>query len=97
MVPFREESVAEAVGGLSVGFGGGLGVDAEGESGVGVTEAGLGRLEVDAFEDESGGVGPAEVVELCPLNSGLLPGRVPDPVQPVRVVEVFAVRAGEHE
>jgi hypothetical protein len=39
-----------------------LGVDAEREPLVGVTEPGLSRLEVDACEDESGGVGPAEVV-----------------------------------
>jgi hypothetical protein len=65
---------------LPVGFGCGLGVDAEGESGVGVTEAGLGRLEVDAFKDEYGGVGPAEVMELSPFDVRLLPGRIPDPV-----------------
>jgi hypothetical protein len=73
---------------LAVGFGGGLGADAQGEPGVGVTEAGLGGLEVDAFEDESGGVGPAKVVELDPRDTGLLSGGIPDPVQPVRVVEV---------
>lgn len=72
VVPFREESVAESFGSVALGFGAGLGVDAECEPRVGVTEPGLGGLEVDAFEDESGGVGAAEVVELDPLDAGLL-------------------------
>lgn len=88
MVPSGKESVAETVGGWPVRFGGGLGVDAQGEPGFGVTEAGLSRLDVDTFEDESGRIRPAEVVELGPLDSGLLSARIPDPVQPVRVVEV---------
>ncbi len=76
VVPFREELVAESFGGVAVGFGAGLGVDAECEPRVGVTEPGLGGLEVDAFEDESaGGVGAAEVVELGPLDAGLVGGR----------------------
>ena len=62
-----------------------------------MTEAGLGRLEVDAFEYEPGGVGPAEVVVLGPLNAGLLSCRVPDSMEPVRVVEVFAILGGEDE
>jgi hypothetical protein len=57
-----KESVAETVCGVAVGFGGGLGVYAQVELGVGVTEASLSRLDVDTFEDEPGGVGPAEVV-----------------------------------
>jgi len=72
VVPSREESVAEAFGGVAVGFGAGLGVDAECEPRVGVTEPGLGGFEVDAFEDESGGVGAAVVVVLGPLDAGLL-------------------------
>jgi hypothetical protein len=58
-----KESVAETVCGVAVGFGGGLGVYAQVELGVGVTESSLSRLDVDTFEDEPGGVGPAEVVE----------------------------------
>ncbi len=36
---------------------------------VATSEAGLGCLDVDAFEDESGSVGPAEVVELEPYHA----------------------------
>jgi len=92
-----EEPVAGAFGGVAVGFGAGLGVDAERHPRVGVAEPGLGGLEVDAFEDESGGVGAAEVVELGPFDAGLLSRRVPGLVQPVRLVEVFALRTGKHE
>jgi len=62
-----------------------------------VTEAGLSRLEVDAFEDECGGVGPTKVVELGPRDSRLLSGRVQDAVEPIRVVEVLTFRSGEEE
>ncbi len=62
-----------------------------------MTEAGLGRLDVDTFEDETCCIRPAEVVELDPLDPGFLLARFPDPVQPVRVVEVFPVRADEEE
>jgi hypothetical protein len=55
LVPAGKESVAEAVGGLAVGFCGGLRADGEREYPVGVTEAGLGRLEIDALEGRSSG------------------------------------------
>jgi hypothetical protein len=58
-------------------------------------EPSLGGLDVDAPEKESGGISPAEVVKLSPLDLCLLSGRVPDPVKPVRIVEVFPVRCGE--
>ena len=51
-----------------VGFGAGLGVDAECESRVGVTEPGLDGLEVDACEGEAGGVRLAEAAELGRLQ-----------------------------
>ncbi len=64
ITPFAaQESFAEGVGGCPISLRGRLGVDGQGEAGVGVAEAGLGGLQVNAFVYESGGVGPAEVVE----------------------------------
>jgi hypothetical protein len=41
-------SRADLVGGPAIAVGGGLDVGGQGEAGVGVPEAGLGRLEIDA-------------------------------------------------
>ncbi|MDH3500123.1 MAG: hypothetical protein OEM97_08380 [Acidimicrobiia bacterium] len=55
------------------------------------------RLEVDAFVNESGGVGPAEIMELEPVEACLGSGRVTDPVEPVRVVQMLTVRRADDE
>jgi hypothetical protein len=86
-----------------------LGVEAEGELGVGVPEQGLGGLDVDALGHQARGVGPAQIVEHepdVPRPAGGLVGqelsqargdrgRVPDPAQPVRVPQDAPVRAGD--
>jgi hypothetical protein len=92
-----EEAPPKARGGLTVGFRSCSRVNPKCEPRIGVTEPGLGGLDVDAFEDETGGVGPPEVVVLEPIEFGLPPGRIPDSVKPVGVVEVFAVGSDEEE
>jgi hypothetical protein len=57
-----------------------LGVDGQCESWVGVSETRLGCLDVDTFEEETGGVGSAEVVELEPFQAGSLSCWIPDPM-----------------
>ncbi|HJQ76484.1 MAG TPA: hypothetical protein VJ948_04390 [Acidimicrobiia bacterium] len=60
-----------------------------------MTEAFLRRLDVDAFDHKSGGIGAAEIVELNPIQLRFGSGWIPDPMQPVRVVEVVAVMRWE--
>ncbi len=75
-----QESLAKEVCCCPVSLGGCLGVDGQGESWVSVSEARLGCFDIDAFEDETGGVGPAEVVELEPFEAGSLSCWIPDPI-----------------
>lgn len=62
-------------------------VKGQSQAWIGVPETGLGRLQVDAFCDEDGRIGPAEVVEDETLKAASLADREPDSVSPVRVVE----------
>src|SRR5580658_1188832 len=71
------------------------GVDGQGHSRVGVAEASLCRLHIDAPSDESGGVQTTEIVEAGTLTTGGLGGREPDPASPVRVAQRPAEFVGE--
>jgi len=60
-----------------------------------MSETPLGRLNIDSLDDKASGVGAAKVVELNPFQVRRSSGRIPDPMQPVRVVQVLAVKRWE--
>ena len=61
-----------------------------------MTEAGLGRLEVDSGGDQRRGVGPAKVVK-CEPGARPLAGRQPAAHPPVGVVQRAALGYGKDE
>jgi hypothetical protein len=92
-----EEDLAEGGARSRVGLGHGPGVHGERRLGVGVTELGLGGLDVDALGDEGRGVGPAQVVEGRARDASLRDRGQPDPFPPVGVVERGTLAGGEEQ
>jgi hypothetical protein len=91
------KTLTHLIGSVAVPRGRGFGIDAEGDSWVGMTEANLCSLHIDPFGHKRRGRVRPEVVKVEPRQSSRLGGGQPDPPTPVRVVEGLPLGGDENQ
>jgi hypothetical protein len=92
-----EKSAPQRSGRSTIGFARRLRIDGQREPRIGVAEAGLGGLQIDAVEHQRGGVGPAQVVKRESRETCSASGRKPNPASPTLVAQRSALLAHEDE